>query len=264
MKHSLIVLFILLATFALAQEKPATVEVTGAYQFTRVVDVNVPAGWDASVNVPANKWFGVAGDFGGFSKSEFGVTATVYTYGGGPQFTLRTRNVEPYFRFILGGAHGTASGFGLSEGTNAFFYSPGGGADFRISDRTWFRLGANYPSVRKFGVTANGIQAVVGITYKFGGRRETAANTTAPPTGAAAPLLGAVVNSKMHIIRFFPDSVLSNHGLELGDVINSVDDKDVKSPEELTAATASLTKGTRVKIGYLSHGQWQTWIYIQL
>jgi PDZ domain-containing secreted protein len=76
-------------------------------------------------------------------------------------------------------------------------------------------------------------------------------------------LLGITVDSNMSIIRLFPDSVLAGR-LEPGDVINFVDDNGVKSPEELTAATASLTKGTKVKISFLRGGLWLTWIFVQL
>jgi len=75
---------------------------------------------------------------------------------------------------------------------------------------------------------------------------------SASPTRTTASLLGAVVDSQMRIVRFLPDSLLG-YWLELGDVINSVDDKDVKSPEELISATANL--GKKVKIGYLSLGE---------
>jgi hypothetical protein len=289
-KLTYISLFILLASVvSLAQEKP-TAELTGAYQFLRLDSVNVPVGWNASANISANKWFGVVGDFGGATKSELGVTTTLYTFGGGPQFTLRSRNVEPYFRLVFGAAHLTASGYGLSGSTTAFLIAPGGGADFRISGHLWLRLGANYPVARKNGVTLDGIQTVVGLTYKFGGRRETAGQATTQPAAAhestriassgtpastrpssatitsnnAVSLLGVVLDSNMRIIRFLPDSVLSNRGLELGDVINSIDDKDVKTAEELTSAIFPRAKGTQVKIGYLRRGWWQTWIYIQL
>lgn len=89
------------------------------------------------------------------------------------------------------------------------------------------------------------------------------ASTPASSTTAAS-LLGIVVDSKMRVVQFVPESVSSGHGLELGDIINSVDDRDVKSPEELTAAVSNLTRGAKVKIGYLRRGWWQSWINIQL
>ena len=155
---------------AVAQEKPIA-ELTGGYQFLRLDGLNVPVGWDASVNVPTNSWLGLVGDFGGATKSVSGVNTTIYTFGGGPQFTLRTHSVEPYFRLVLGAARFGASGYGLSASTTAFLVEPGGGADFYISDRLSLRLGANYPLARKSGVTADGIEALVGITYRFGKKR---------------------------------------------------------------------------------------------
>jgi len=255
--------FILTASIvSLAQDKDKpTAEVTGAYQFLRTNGVNVPQGWDASVNIPANHWFGVVGDIWGAIQSDSGVSTTAYAGGGGPQFTLRTPKVAPYFRLVFSEGHGSTSG-------SAFVMSPGGGADFRITDQVWLRLGANFPIERKYGVTLDGFQTIVGVTFKFGGRRETV--DTIPTGGgngataaAAASILGVVVDSAMHVIRFFPNSVLYGH-LEVGDVINSVDGKDVRTPDELTAATANLTKGTVVKVGYLSKGRWQTSISIQL
>jgi hypothetical protein len=113
-----------------------------------------------------------------------------------------------------------------------------------VSDRAtpdWRRVGINYPFARSDGSTIHVFQAVAGITYKFGGRRETASYAASvPPSGAAVPILGAVVDSKMRIVRFFPRSVLSS-----------------------TGSNWVMSKGTLVKIGYLSRGQWQTWIYIQ-
>lgn len=275
MKQSMVmVCLMLLSVITVAQErdKPAP-EVTGAYEFLRTNSVNVPAGWDASVNIPTNYWFGLAGDFWGATKSESGVTTTVYAGGAGPQFTIRTPKIAPYFRFVFGAGHGSTSGnvfgFNISGGTTAFVMSPGGGADFRISDQLWFRLGANYPIERKYGVTLDGVQAIVGITYRFGGRHgrvESAQSDPAKVRGrnSASSLLGVVVDNDMRVIRFFPNSVLEIHGVEVGDVINSVDNKEVKTAEEFSTATTTLTKGATVKVGYLSHGRWQTWMSAQL
>jgi hypothetical protein len=244
------------------------VELTGAYQFLRSYSVNVPLGWDASANWSANNWFGVVGDFGGATKSQSGISGTLYTFGGGPQFTLRTSNVQPYFRTVIGAAYGQASGFGLSGSTTAFLVSPGGGADFRISDRMWMRLGANYPVVRKYGVTGDGIQVLVGITYKFGRKHESVSLASGPtPVSESAgtvPLLGVVVDSRLRILRLQPGSVLLSHGMSVGDVINSIDDKDVKTLDELNSALSGAGKGAKVKIGFLSRGQWQTWTNLEL
>jgi Outer membrane protein beta-barrel domain len=264
---TVVCLFVMLATCSSIAQDHAPLELTGAYQFLRSYNVNVPLGWDASINWSANNWLGVVGDFGGATKSQSGVTGTLYTFGGGPQFTLRTSNIDPYFRVVIGAAHGQASGFGISGSTTAFFVSPGGGVDFRASDHLWFRLGANYPVVRKFGVTADGVQALVGITYKFGHRREAASAGPNPTTDASTgvvPHLGAVVESKLRVVRFLPGSVLFKHGMELGDVIDSVNDSTVKTLDELNSALSRAGNNVKVKIGFLSRGQWQTWIEVQI
>jgi PDZ domain-containing secreted protein len=47
-------------------------------------------------------------------------------------------------------------------------------------------------------------------------------------------------------------------GLHLGDVINAVDGKPVKSPTELVAELASRSAGDRVRVCYMLHGEWQS------
>jgi S1-C subfamily serine protease len=46
--------------------------------------------------------------------------------------------------------------------------------------------------------------------------------------------------------------------IHLGDVINAVDGKSVKSPAELQAELAGKTVGDKVRLGFLIRGQWQT------
>jgi hypothetical protein len=42
-----------------------------------------------------------------------------------------------------------------------------------------------------------------------------------------------------------------------------VNDKAVTTPEALMSVISGLTKGEKVKIGYLHHGWWQVSTYIQ-
>ena len=83
-------------------------------------------------------------------------------------------------------------------------------------------------------------------------------------TTVAAPLLGVVVDRKMRITEFLPDSVLPSHGVAPGDVVNSIEDHLVRNPEELSAAMSAFTKGMKVKIGIMTRGLWQSWVYVQL
>jgi outer membrane immunogenic protein len=178
----------LMTVMSFAQYQPA-VELTGNYHFTHLTlpaglgSTNMPAGFGTTVNVPINNWFGVVGDFGRFSKSNSltmgGVSAsgdlTILTFGGGPRFTYRTRSAwQPYFQFVLGGAHLTASGsiqgFGSSSsGTTAFMIAPGGGVQFKMSRSIWLNTGFNYLRASKYGYAINGFQPTVGVSFHFGG-----------------------------------------------------------------------------------------------
>jgi len=295
MKHSLVVLFILLATFAPAQEKP-TAEVTGSYQFDHLtlsgggasVSTNFPQGWDASVNLPILRWLGVVGDFGGIRKSESesfsGIsasgTASVYTFGGGLQLTYRARSVQPFARFIFGDAHSVGSGsvqsvfgnFSSSASADSFFIAPGGGADFRITHNVWLRGGADYFRTSKYGATVNGIRAFAGITFVFGGSEGPAGpqsrsassqpNTTTRSAGVRIDALGVTVglgrSGGAEITEVATGGMAALTGLHSGDVINRVEERPIETPNELVIELSKRATGDKVRLGYLIRGQWQS------
>jgi S1-C subfamily serine protease len=55
-----------------------------------------------------------------------------------------------------------------------------------------------------------------------------------------------------------PNGIASLAGIHVGDVINAVDGKPVKTPAELAAELASHAAGDKIKIGFLIRGQWQS------
>jgi hypothetical protein len=298
----LLVLFLSLATLACsAQDKPI-VEISGAYQYDHLrlsaygasATLNLSRGWDASVNVPILRWFDVVGDvsrvwksYGSPSNScssfgSCGVSATlsVLTYGGGPQLTYRSnRYVQPFARFILGNAHSSAgvslSGVSASASTNSFFIAPGGGVDIRIIHNLWFRVGADYLRTSKDGLTVNGVRALGGFKYTFGGARSLSAppySESPEPVSTSARIstparmkinaLGimAAVGQQQgaEIAEVFPNGVAALAALHRGDVINAVDGKPVKTPMELAAELTDRAPGDKIRLGYLIHGQWQS------
>jgi hypothetical protein len=306
MRHVWAVVFCLamisLATVVLAQDKPLA-EVTGAYQFNHLTasadgvsaSTNVSAGFDASVNVPITRWIGAVGDIGRVWKHESAsvgteqasATASIWTYGGGPQLTYRTPYVQPFARFILGDAHsggsvsvtgipGLSGVSGVSVGSSAdsFFIAPGGGADFRITHNVWLHGGADYFRTSKYGATVNGVRVFGGITFVFGGRGEAQDQTAPTPTSHSATptpratgpgmkidVLGVMVtmgrSTGAEITSVAPNGVASMAGLHPGDVINTVDGKPVKTPMELAADLANRPAGDKVRLGYLLQGAWQ-------
>lgn len=314
MRHVWAVMFcfavISLGTAVIAQDKPLA-EVTGAYQFNHLTlsadgesaSTNVSAGFDASVNVPITKWFGAVGDIGRAWKTESAsvgtvqasATASIWTYGGGPQLTYRTPYVQPFARFIFGEAHSSlsASSSGISAGAsvNTFFIAPGGGVDIRLTRNVWLRGGVDYFRTSKDGVTVNGVRAFGGITFVFGGRGQarppdqpaprSRATVSKPLSAAPAPRsaapeqtphantagmkidgLGVMVamgrSSGAEITDEAPNGVAALAGLHAGDVINAVDGKSVKTPMELAAELSNRQAGDKVRLSYLIHGEWQT------
>ena len=292
-----------LAVTLMAQEKP-TAEVTGSYQFDHLtlsdggasVSSNISRGWGGSVNVPIIRWFGVVGDVGRIWKSEselFSVagttisargTASLTTYGGGPQLTYRKSYVQPFARFILGDAHSSGSAsvnstFGNvsgSDSVDSFFIAPGGGADFRITHNVWLRGGADYFRTTKYGVTVSGIRAFAGVTFTFGGTGKSS-NQQGPSqdshpqraaTGMKIVALGITAavgeNSGAHIVDVEANGVAGKAGLRSSDVITALDGTPIKTPMELAAQLASRAAGDKLRIGYLLHGRWQTEVIVTL
>jgi hypothetical protein len=314
MRHAWVVVFrlaivtLLTANVVVAQDKPIA-EVTCAYQFNHLTvsadgqsaSSNISAGFDANVDIPITRWFGAVGDVGRVWKTESAsvgtvqasATASIWTYGGGPQLTYRTPNVHPFARFVLGEAHSSAfasvtgvSGASAGASVNSFFIAPGGGVDFRITHNLWLRGGADYLRTSKDGVTVNGVRVYGGATLVFGGKGHAspqdrpAATSQAPGATAPAPTphgtsgggkidtLGVMValgrTNGAEIIDEAPNGVAALSGLHAGDVINTVDGKPVKTPMELAAELFNRPVGGKVRLGYLIHGTWQTEIVVLL
>ena len=118
-----------------AQDTPAS-EVSASYSFLRFgvshgVNQN---GANVSVAGNFNRWLGLAGDVGGYHKSEAGATFNTYTYMGGPRFSYRnSSHVTPFAQALVGGAHGSLNAFGSSGSGNGFAYSVGGGVDLGLN-----------------------------------------------------------------------------------------------------------------------------------
>lgn len=147
-KFVVVVLFLgLLALPLMAQDNPKA-EIFGGYQFQSLggdfaklnngSNINTN-GWDASLTGNLNKHFGVTGDFGGVYKTISGVSAHIYTYGGGPVIAYDFgAKINPFVHFVLGGyTFGCGTGcFGSGSGsssTSGFMMKFGGGVDVKVA-----------------------------------------------------------------------------------------------------------------------------------
>lgn len=295
--HVLTLILLALAVNSFAQEKP-TAEVSFSYQFQHLTasadgtsgSTNLSRGWNADANVPILQWLGIVADFSGVYDSQSAVlnvggssvsssaSATIYTYGGGPQLTYRRHSIQPFARFVVGNARlaGSAvvsSAFGSASGSasvGAFFLAPGGGADFRITHNVWLHGGADYFRTQKYGVTLSAVRAFAGVTFIFSrsheGKEARQSETPQPVAPRKSGLQIAVLditamvgrNVGAEIADVKPEGLAARAGLRQGDVINQVDGKPINNPAELASALSTVAIGEKVRIGFLVRGQWQT------
>ncbi len=125
-------------------------------------------GGNLSATGYVNQWFGITGDFGAYHASPSGVSANTYTFLVGPRFAYRKQeHVRPFAQVLVGGAHLTAGGFGVSGSTSGFAWSAGGGVDLGLTRRLAFRPQFDYIGIHASGGTLNSARASVGLVFRF-------------------------------------------------------------------------------------------------
>ena len=258
--------------FAVAQDSRA--DLFGGYSYGSI-DTNGLTksrqsinGWETSISGNFNKWFAAEADVAGYYKNLSGVSVTDYYYGAGPRI-----NFKPFFvHALIGGDHLTGSASGMSLSQDSLAGAFGGGVQWKVSGPLSVRASADYVFTRHNitggpSVTQNNVRASVGIVYSFGRTEHAPASPrqsapTAPSAGMKISSLGIMVtvgaNPGAEITDEAPNSVAALAGIHVGDVINAVDGKPVRTPMELAAALVNRSAGDKVTIGFLIRGQWQT------
>jgi hypothetical protein len=254
-----------LCLFAGAQSFPAG-EIYGGYSYLNI-DTNDLGdrqsfnGWEAAGSGNFNRWFAVEGDVSGYYKNILGVSVSDYAYGGGPRLNLQ----HAFIHALIGGDHlrGSFGGESASQdGLNAAF---GGGILIPIGSRFAIRSSIDYVLTRHniLGGSAyiqNNVRAGAGIAYVFGSRKPILANpqsVSVAPGAMPITSIGVKLNNNLEVFYVAPGSPAYKAGIVAGDVINSVDGKDVSSIAQLEAALKSKSEST-ARIGYLVRGTWQT------
>src|ERR1700694_1919843 len=134
---------ILMSTGSIHAQDVPRVEISSGYFFLRlgvVPGVN-QQGASGSVAVNLNRWFGVAGDFGGYSSPIFShcllfcpPSSKTSTFLFGPRFSHRGGDrITTFGQVLFGGAH-------LTSGLTPFAMSAGGGVDLRLSEHVAIRV----------------------------------------------------------------------------------------------------------------------------
>jgi hypothetical protein len=168
----LVAVILFAAATSQAQETPGA-EVSASYSYLRFGVSNGVNQNGASISVAGNlnHWLGITGDFGGYHKSQAGVTFNTYTYLGGPRFSHRkSSRVTPFAQVLVGGARGSLTGFGGSGSGNGFAYSAGAGVDLGLTKHLALRPQLDYMGMRFSGNTVNTVRGSFGIVFRFGNR----------------------------------------------------------------------------------------------
>jgi len=199
---------------------------------------------------------------------------TDYSYAAGPRI-----NIRPLFiHALIGGDHLTGSALGFSESQDGLAGVFGGSVEWSVSNHLAVRSSVDYAFTRHniFGgpsYTQNNVRVGAGLVYTFGGRgavaeRPSRSETTrqAAPrpsrSGMPIPALGLMArahdNDGAEISEVVPGSIAAQSGLQVGDVINAIDGKAVRTPMELQAELSSRAPGSKIRLGFFVRGFYQS------
>jgi outer membrane immunogenic protein len=176
---------------AIAGVRPpqAQVEISAGYSYMRSNDVISGApvnlnGASFSAAYYVKNWLGLVGEVGLYRQGNVaasGFSLAVSSYQAGPRVRLRRHShLIPFGQFLLGAGHAGGTlytrslGFGVSPlGTNnAFLFTAGGGADWRLSPRIGIRLiQAEYWHSQFLNVSGNrqdNLRLSSGVVFSFG------------------------------------------------------------------------------------------------
>jgi hypothetical protein len=216
-RRSLLILFFLCVP-SLAQQTPWW-ELYGGFQFTgyqtvqmqKLVNSTASAagfltptigdhvsmlGWDFSAQENKNSWFGGIIDFsGGYGSknvtfSQLGKASLVssfkpslFTMGGGPQFTYRKKErVQPFFRMIAAAAYSNLNPDTNTANILSGIHPPpstsdtnlalifGGGVDYQATRYAFFRFSGDYIHTFVFSESESSYRLTAGIDFRIGSR----------------------------------------------------------------------------------------------
>jgi hypothetical protein len=160
----LAVVIFLGAISSFAQQVPQG-DVAGSYSFVHFGPGSNANGGSVSAAFNANRWFGIAGDFGAYSQSP----TKTFTFLAGPRFTVRTRRSRftPYAETLFGAAHRSTNGVG-STGFSALV---GGGVDLGMSPSVALRPEVDYLAIRSGGSHLDTARISIGVAFRLGQKR---------------------------------------------------------------------------------------------
>ena len=268
------------------------VEVFGGYSY---LNFDVPTsslsnssrlntnGWETSAAVYFLRHVAAEANFAGHYRSNCGgasgLTCSSYSFLFGPKLSFGDGSRLTGFAHGLVGSDRLAAGiFGFSVSNNSLAAAAGGGVDYWVGRHIGVRIADfDYFFTRHLNnlnvPVQNNFRASAGIVFRFGGSSSAPTSTSRQPssherqpqmsrTSMPIPLLGVSVipneQRGAQIVEVIPGSAAELAGIRVGDTINMVESKPVHSPMELAVELSTQSAGSKVRIGYMVRGYWQS------
>jgi hypothetical protein len=170
-------LLALTSNVAMAQDDVPRMEAFGGFSYLPAGSEDFPRstsfGFQTSITVNLNKWFGVVGDFGGqYSSSNLQhplingtVKTAIYEYLVGPRFSIRTQRANVFGHVLFGGASGRTDLGSFSDTEIAI--GAGAGLDIGINSRIAIRA-FQFDYLGSFtDMLENNVRLGTGIVIRF-------------------------------------------------------------------------------------------------
>jgi hypothetical protein len=133
-----------------------------------------PTGWAVAATGNMGPLFAVVGEIGGNYKtvSVLGtdVNLRVHSYLGGIRVRNESSNAALFAQLLVGAATKGLSVAGEGANATSFALQPGGGVDFRFTQRIDLRAQFDFRTMRSEGVSTNEFRFSIGAVFGFGGR----------------------------------------------------------------------------------------------
>lgn len=158
---------------AAAQEHKGDVAFSYSVLHDSEIEETFPKGWSAAVSQHLNSLFSVVGEVGGNYKSidVFGedLNMSVHSFMGGLRARTESGSMVPFAQVLAGVARAKVSFLGESEDGSDFAIQPGGGVDFRVTERFGVRVQGDYRIITG-EESVNEFRFAVGGVLGFGSR----------------------------------------------------------------------------------------------
>jgi opacity protein-like surface antigen len=138
-------------------------------------------GWDATLEGKFLPWIGVVADFdwhyGGNDlfgcvtpacmPAKFRLNASRHAVLFGPRASVSFGRYTPFAEFLLGIAHQTDTGGGISNSDTGFSRAVGGGLDYKLVKGVAWRVEGDSVHTNLFGVSNNNLRISTGVVFHF-------------------------------------------------------------------------------------------------